>query len=38
MHDHPTNKTLMTIFWLFVLIPLAWGVINTLAQAARLFS
>ena len=34
---HPTNKTLLVLFWLYVLIPLAWGVVNTLAQALMLF-
>jgi hypothetical protein len=32
-----SNKLLMAIFWLYVLVPLAWGVTNTLAQATRLF-
>ena len=34
---HPTNKGMLAIFWLYVLIPLAWGVINTLLQAMKLF-
>jgi hypothetical protein len=34
---HPTNKGLMAVFWLYVLIPLAWGVVNTLLQAMKLF-
>jgi hypothetical protein len=32
-----SNKLLMAIFWLYVLIPLAWGVTNTLTQAMKLF-
>jgi hypothetical protein len=32
-----SNKLLMAIFWLYVLVPLAWGVTNTLAQATKLF-
>ncbi|MFC0401554.1 MFS transporter small subunit [Paraburkholderia rhizosphaerae] len=35
--EHPSNKGLLVIFWLYVLIPLAWGVTNTLAQAMKLF-
>ena len=31
------NKGLLVIFWLYVLIPLAWGVTNTLLQAVKLF-
>ncbi len=34
---HPTNKAMLAIFWLYVLVPLAWGVINTLTQALKLF-
>lgn len=34
---HPTNKLMMVVFWLYVLIPLAWGVINTLTRALKLF-
>ncbi len=26
----PTNKLLLGVFWIYVLVPLAWGVINTL--------
>jgi hypothetical protein len=33
----PSNKGLLVIFWLCVLIPLAWGVTNTLTQAVKLF-
>ena len=32
-----SNKLLMAIFWLYVLVPLAWGVTNTLTQAMKLF-
>ncbi|MEM5425772.1 MULTISPECIES: MFS transporter small subunit [Paraburkholderia] len=32
-----SNKTLMAIFWLYVLVPLVWGVTNTLTQAMKLF-
>ncbi|AJK44757.1 MULTISPECIES: MFS transporter small subunit [Burkholderia] len=35
--EHPTNKGLLVVFWLYVLIPLVWGVFNTLAQALKLF-
>lgn len=35
--QHPTNKLLMAVFWLYVTVPLAWGVANTLAQAIKLF-
>jgi hypothetical protein len=35
---HPTSKGKMVIFWAYVLIPLAWGVVNTLIQAMKLFS
>jgi hypothetical protein len=35
--EHPTNKPLMAVFWLYVMIPLAWGVANTLTQAIKLF-
>ncbi|EEA00676.1 conserved hypothetical protein [Burkholderia sp. H160] len=34
---HPTNKAMLAVFWLYVMIPLAWGVINTLTQAMKLF-
>ena len=34
---HPTNKLMLFIFWLYVLIPLAWGIINTLERAFLLF-
>ncbi|VXC98196.1 MULTISPECIES: oxalate:formate antiporter [Burkholderiaceae] len=32
-----SNKALLLLFWLYVLIPLAWGITNTLAQAVKLF-
>ncbi|CAM2147577.1 MULTISPECIES: MFS transporter small subunit [Paraburkholderia] len=32
-----SNKALMAVFWLYVLVPLVWGVTNTLAQAMKLF-
>ncbi|CAB3746692.1 MFS transporter small subunit [Paraburkholderia solisilvae] len=35
--EHPSSKGLLVIFWLYVLIPLTWGVINTLLQAVKLF-
>jgi hypothetical protein len=33
----PTNKVLLGVFWIYVVVPLAWGVINTLMQATKLF-
>jgi hypothetical protein len=37
--DEPAagSKALLLVFWAYVTIPLAWGVINTLTQAAKLF-
>ena len=35
--EHPSNKGLLLVFWAYVLIPLAWGVTNTLSQAVKLF-
>ncbi|KXU82029.1 oxalate:formate antiporter [Caballeronia megalochromosomata] len=32
-----SNKGLLVLFWAYVLIPLAWGVTNTLTQAIKLF-
>jgi hypothetical protein len=32
-----TPKPLLAVFWLYVIVPLAWGVINTLIQATKLF-
>ena len=34
---HPTNKAVLAAFLLYVLIPLTWGVVNTLAKALTLF-
>jgi hypothetical protein len=34
---HPTNKGQLVVFWAYVLIPLTWGVVNTLTQAMKLF-
>ena len=34
---HPTNKGMLAVFWVYVLIPLTWGVVNTLLQAMKLF-
>ena len=31
------SKSLMVLFWAYVTIPLAWGVVNTLLQASKLF-
>lgn len=28
----------LVLFWTYALIPLAWGVVNTLRQAMKLFS
>jgi hypothetical protein len=33
----PTSKVRLIVFWLYVLIPLSWGVVNTLMQALKLF-
>ncbi len=35
---HPTNNAQLAVFWVYVLIPLAWGVVNTLIEAMKLFS
>jgi len=32
-----SSKVKLAVFWLYVLIPLAWGVINTISQATKLF-
>jgi hypothetical protein len=32
-----TRNVKLAVFWLYVLIPLAWGVINTISQATKLF-
>ncbi|NIF43226.1 oxalate:formate antiporter [Burkholderia sp. Tr-862] len=34
---HPTNKAVLVVFWCYVLIPLAWGTVNTLTTAMKLF-
>ena len=34
---HPTNKLKLAVFWLYVTVPLVWGVVNTLSQALTLF-
>ena len=33
----PTSKAKLVIFWLYVTLPLAWGVVNTISQAMKLF-
>jgi hypothetical protein len=33
-----TSKVKLAVFWLYVMIPLAWGVINTITQAMKLFN
>jgi hypothetical protein len=33
----PTNPVLIIVFWLYVGIPLAWGVWSTLQKAMALF-
>ena len=33
----PTNKSLPGVFSIYVVVPLAWIVINTLLQATKLF-
>lgn len=38
LESHPTNRIALVVFWAYVLIPLAWGVVNTLRQALKLFS
>ena len=32
------GKGNLVVFWAYVLIPLTWGVVNTLLQAMKLFS
>ncbi len=34
----PASRVRLVIFWAYVLIPLAWGVVNTLRQALKLFA
>lgn len=36
-NKHASSKPLLVVFWAYVTIPLAWGVINTLLQASKLF-
>ncbi|OXC76025.1 MFS transporter small subunit [Caballeronia sordidicola] len=33
----PSNKLLLGVFWIYAIVPLTWGVINTLVQATKLF-
>jgi len=33
----PTPMLLLAIYWLFVGLPLAWGIYHTVLQAAQLF-
>lgn len=35
--NQPTNPVLLVVFWLYVGIPLAWGVWSTLQKATALF-
>ncbi|HWT29002.1 MAG TPA: hypothetical protein VN084_05785 [Methylophilaceae bacterium] len=38
-HDHPVMRTaLLVLFWAYVLIPLAWGVFETMKKAMALFA
>jgi len=32
-----TSPVCLVVFWAYVLIPLTWGVVNTLRQAMKLF-
>jgi hypothetical protein len=32
-----TSAASLIVFWAYVLVPLAWGVVNTLKQAVKLF-
>ncbi|HVW51298.1 MULTISPECIES: oxalate:formate antiporter [unclassified Trinickia] len=32
-----TSAVSLAVFWAYVLIPLTWGVVNTLRQAMKLF-
>lgn len=34
---HQTSKLKLAVFWLYVTLPLVWGVVNTLSQAMKLF-
>lgn len=33
----PTSAVRLVVFWAYVLVPLTWGVVNTLTQAMKLF-
>jgi hypothetical protein len=33
-----TSPVALIIFWLYVLLPLSWGVFNTLRSASKLFT
>jgi hypothetical protein len=33
-----TNPLVLIVFWLYVALPLAWGIFNTLKAASKLFS
>ncbi|MGO4280802.1 hypothetical protein SAMN05216321_104167 [Cupriavidus sp. OV038] len=37
LNAQPTNTGLLAVFWLYVLVPLVWGVSNTITQALKLF-
>ena len=34
---HPTNKVMIAVFWLYVMVPLVWGVYTPLSLAIKLF-
>jgi hypothetical protein len=34
--SQPASTVKLAVFWLYVVIPLAWGVVNTLLQAVKL--
>lgn len=36
-NTRPTSAASLIVFWAYVLIPLTWGVVNTLTQAMKLF-
>ena len=33
-----TNPIVVVLFWIYVTIPLAWGIYNTLLRTAHLFN
>lgn len=35
--EAPTPALVVALFWLFVGLPLAWGIYHTVAQATQLF-